>query len=190
MAAKEIVVKKYVVRLSRGERSLLETMIRKGPRTPPAEGADLVEGGRLGSRRRGSGNQIIAALTNRRIHDLPGAQAIAGIGLRGRAEPQAAGHAWGSRIFDGEKEAKRIALACSGPPRGRARWTLRLLEGSPRSLVPKDGAKNSMLPVMRTKGWRSAGSRELSTITAQTTPCERVGSPAQQSASTPGASYA
>ena len=32
------------------------------------------------------------------------------------------------RIFDGEKEAKLIALACSEPPKGRARWTLRLLE--------------------------------------------------------------
>jgi transposase len=32
------------------------------------------------------------------------------------------------RIFDGEKEAKLIALACSKPPKGRARWTLRLLE--------------------------------------------------------------
>jgi hypothetical protein len=31
-------------------------------------------------------------------------------------------------IFDGEKEAKLIALACSTPPKGRARWTLRLLE--------------------------------------------------------------
>src|SRR5271157_5599652 len=31
-------------------------------------------------------------------------------------------------IFDGEKEAKLIALACSKPPKGRARWTLRLLE--------------------------------------------------------------
>ena len=30
-------------------------------------------------------------------------------------------------IFDGEKEAKLIALACSKPPKGRARWTLRLL---------------------------------------------------------------
>ena len=29
------------------------------------------------------------------------------------------------RIFDGEKEAKLIALACSKPPEGRARWTLR-----------------------------------------------------------------
>jgi hypothetical protein len=32
------------------------------------------------------------------------------------------------RIFDGEKEAKLIALACSEPPKGRARWILRLLE--------------------------------------------------------------
>jgi len=33
-----------------------------------------------------------------------------------------------ARIFDGEKEAKLIALACSKPPSGRARWSLRLLE--------------------------------------------------------------
>jgi hypothetical protein len=29
--------------------------------------------------------------------------------------------------LDGEKEAKLIALACSAPPEGRVRWTLRLL---------------------------------------------------------------
>src|SRR5262249_53152300 len=33
-----------------------------------------------------------------------------------------------ARIFDGEKEAKLIALACSKPPKGRARWTQRLLD--------------------------------------------------------------
>jgi hypothetical protein len=31
-------------------------------------------------------------------------------------------------VFDGAAEAKLIALACSPPPTGRARWTLRLLE--------------------------------------------------------------
>ena len=31
-------------------------------------------------------------------------------------------------IFDGEKEARLMALACSTPPEGHARWTLRLLE--------------------------------------------------------------
>ena len=30
-------------------------------------------------------------------------------------------------IFDGEAEAKLITLACSQPPAGRARWTIRLL---------------------------------------------------------------
>ena len=29
------------------------------------------------------------------------------------------------RIFDGAKEAKLIALACSEPPKGHTRWTLR-----------------------------------------------------------------
>jgi hypothetical protein len=31
------------------------------------------------------------------------------------------------RKFDGAAEARLIALACSGPPEGRARWTLKLL---------------------------------------------------------------
>jgi hypothetical protein len=30
-------------------------------------------------------------------------------------------------IFDGEAQAKLIALACSKPPEGHARWTIRLL---------------------------------------------------------------
>jgi len=31
------------------------------------------------------------------------------------------------RTLDGKAEARLIALACSAPPQGRARWTLRLL---------------------------------------------------------------
>ena len=31
------------------------------------------------------------------------------------------------RILDGEKEARLIALGCSPPPKGHARWTLHLL---------------------------------------------------------------
>jgi hypothetical protein len=31
--------------------------------------------------------------------------------------------------LDGEKEARLVKLACSKPPQGRARWTLRLLAG-------------------------------------------------------------
>jgi len=32
-----------------------------------------------------------------------------------------------SRVLDGESEARLVSLACSEPPAGRARWTLRLL---------------------------------------------------------------
>ena len=32
-------------------------------------------------------------------------------------------------IFDGEAQARLIALACSTPPEGHARWTIRLLAG-------------------------------------------------------------
>ena len=32
-----------------------------------------------------------------------------------------------ARKLDGEQEAKLVAVACSGPPEGKKRWTLRLL---------------------------------------------------------------
>ena len=32
-----------------------------------------------------------------------------------------------NRILDGEKEARLLAIGCSEPPKGRARWTLELL---------------------------------------------------------------
>ena len=49
------------------------------------------------------------------------------------------------RIFDGEKEAKLIALACSKPPKGRARWTLRLLENKVVELGIVDQASDSTI---------------------------------------------
>lgn len=41
-------------------------------------------------------------------------------------------------IFDGEKQAQLIALACSEPPEGYARWTIRLLAEKvvERQIVP------------------------------------------------------
>jgi len=31
------------------------------------------------------------------------------------------------RIIDGEKEARLISIACSAPPKGRAKWTMQML---------------------------------------------------------------
>ena len=50
-----------------------------------------------------------------------------------------------ARIFDGEKEAKLIALACSEPPQGRARWTLRLFEHKVVELNIVDRASDSTI---------------------------------------------
>ena len=121
MAAKEISVKKYVVRLSGEERERLETLIRKGK--SPARRvlkarillkADVSEAGKGWS-----DNRIIEALETspsmvyrvRKQLVEEGFEAV--LSRKPRAMPAVA------RIFDGEKEAKLIALACSTPPKGR-----------------------------------------------------------------------
>jgi hypothetical protein len=147
MAAKEISVKKYVVRLNGEERDRLETLIRKGK--SPAQRllkarillkADVSEGGDGWS-----DSQITKALetTPSMVHRVrkqlveEGFDAV--LSRKQRAMPAVA------RIFDGEKEAKLIALACSKPPKGRARWTLRLLENKVVELNIVDRASDSTI---------------------------------------------
>ena len=130
MAAKEISVKKYVVRLSGEERERLETLIRKGK--SPARRvlkarillkADVSEAGKGWS-----DNRIIEALETSPSMVYRVRKQLVEEGLKAvlSRKPRAAPAV--PKIFDGEKEAKLIALACSQPPKGRARWTLRLLE--------------------------------------------------------------
>jgi len=147
VAAKEIGVKKYVVRLSGGEREQLATLIRKGK--SPAQRlvkarmllkADVSEAGEGWS-----DNQIIEALETspsmvyrvRKQLVEEGLEAV--LSRKPRATPSV------PRIFDGEKEAKLIALACSEPPKGRARWTLRLLENKVVELAIVDRASDSTI---------------------------------------------
>ena len=147
MAAKEISVKKYVVRLSREERERLETLIRKGK--SPAQRllkarillkADVSEAGEGWS-----DSRIINALETsvsmvyRVRKQLVEEDFEAVLSRKQRATPAVA------RIFDGEKEAKLIALACSKPPKGRARWTLRLLETKVVELDIVDRASDSTI---------------------------------------------
>jgi len=147
MARKEISVKKYVVRLSSEERQQLETLIRKGRGSArqllkarillKADVSDAGPGW--------SDSKIIAALdTNasmlyrvRKQLVEEGFEAV--LSRKQRATPAVA------RIFDGEKEAKLIALACSKPPKGRARWTLRLLENKVVELGIVERASDSTI---------------------------------------------
>ncbi|MGH9619574.1 MAG: helix-turn-helix domain-containing protein [Bryobacteraceae bacterium] len=116
--------------MSADERERLEALIRKGK--SPAQRllkarillkADVSEGGEGWS-----DSRIIKALETsvsmvyrvRKQLAEEGLEAV--LSRKQRATPAV------PPIFDGEKEAKLIALACSKPPKGRARWTLRLLE--------------------------------------------------------------
>ena len=147
MAGKEIAVKKYVVRLSCEERERLEALIRKGKSSAKQQlkarillKADVSQAGEGWS-----DNRIIEALETsasmvyrvRKQLVEEGFEAV--LRRKQRATPA------GSRIFDGEKEAKLIALACSQPPKGRARWTLRLLEEKVVELEIVDRASDSTI---------------------------------------------
>src|SRR5512146_968765 len=162
MAAKVPSVKRCVVRLSAEERRELEAMVRKGK--SPAQRllkarillkADVSEAGEGWS-----DSRIIKALETsvsmvyrvRKQLVEEGFEAV--LSRKQRATPAVA------RIFDGEKEAKLIALACSKPPKGRARWTLRLLENKVVELGIVDRASDSTIhrTLKKTVSNRIAGS--------------------------------
>lgn len=147
MATKDIAVKRYLVRLSAEEREQLQALIGKGK--SPAKRllkarillkADVSEAGEGWS-----DGRIIKALDTSvsmvyRVRKQLVEEGFAAVlSRKQRATPAVA------RIFDGEKEAKLIALACSKPPKGRARWTLRLLENKVVELGIVDRASDSTI---------------------------------------------
>ena len=147
MAAKEISVKKYVVRLSGEERERLQALIRKGkgPARRLLKARILLKADVSDSGEGWSDSRIIAALDTSAsmIYRLrkqlveEGFEAV--LSRKPRMTPPVAA------IFDGEKEAKLIALACSKPPTGRARWTLRLLENKVVELGIVERASDSTI---------------------------------------------
>ena len=146
-AAKEIIVKKYVVRLSGDEREQLAALTRKGrgPAQRLMKARILLKADASESGEGWSDNRIVEALGTsasmvyrvRKQLVEEGLEAM--LSRKPRATPAV------PRIFDGEKEAKLIALACSQPPKGRARWTLRLLENKVVELNIVDRASDSTI---------------------------------------------
>jgi Homeodomain-like domain len=130
MAVKEIAVKKYVVKLDEAERSHLQALITKGksPAKRLLKARILLKADACGRGEGWSDGRIVEALdTNmsmvtrvRRQFVEEGLEAV--LGRKQRESPAR------TPIFDGEKQARLTALACSTPPEGYARWTLRLLE--------------------------------------------------------------
>ena len=130
MVSKESAVKKYIVTLSGAEREQLTALIHSGKH--PAQKllkarillkADTSQGGEGWS-----DSQIAVALQTSADTVSRTRQRLVEEGLEAALIRKHSPNSARRRIFDGAAEARLIALACSKPPAGRARWTLQLLE--------------------------------------------------------------
>ena len=130
MARNKTAVKKYVVTLSDEEREQLNAMLNKGKHPArqslkarillKADASDVGEGW--------SDSHIVAALETSVDTVARTRQRLVEEGLDSALKRHHSPNSARRRIFDGEAEAKLIALTRSPPPKGRARWTLILLE--------------------------------------------------------------
>ncbi len=121
--------KKYIVELDASERDRLNTLISKGT----ASAKTILKARILLKADQGEDGpgwldgQIVEALDTNLIMVSRVRKKLVSEGLEAvlarkkRATPPVA------PIFDGEAQARLTALACSKPPQGHARWTIRLL---------------------------------------------------------------
>ena len=130
MAAKDVSVKKYVVRLSAEERAHLNDLIHKGKRSAQLLTkarillkADVSEAGEGWSDSRIAEALDVGIATVQRTRRQLVEEGFESV-LTRKYNPNSAR----PRIFDGAAEAKLIALTCGPAPAGYAKWTLRLLE--------------------------------------------------------------
>jgi transposase len=151
--AKEELLKKYLVKLSEDERVELESLIRRGKESVRKVKRALV----LLAVDDGHKDEDIAA--NVRVHRTTVEH------LRKRFAEEGLAAALGerprpgkARMLDGRQEAYVIALACSEPPEGRVRWTLRLLANRLVELEIVDGISHHTVGRLLKKGTSSPGS--------------------------------
>jgi hypothetical protein len=161
--------KKYVVRLSSDERDRLESLIAKGKSAAQhlrkarillkSDVSDAGEGWSDSRIAEALNTNVTAVHLVRKQLVEEGFEAV--FTRKKRTTPPV------PRIFDGEKEARLIALSCSKPPAGYARWSLRLLENKVVEMDIVDGAsdstigrvlkKHSQAPSQETVGYSAQG---------------------------------
>jgi hypothetical protein len=122
-------MKKYIVRLQAVERSMLEQLVRIGKAAAyRIRHANILlavdqsdEGPKMkdieAARAFNASVRSIEALRKRLVEE----GLDAALDRKKQARPSV------EQMFDGEKEAKLIAIACGEKPQGRTRWTLELL---------------------------------------------------------------
>ena len=121
--------KRFVVKLSRGERERLDKLIRKGKTSAKIilKARILLKADQGEAGERWSDEEICRVLDTNvgmvaRVREKLVTEGLDAVFARKKRETPPI-----EPIFDGEKQAQLIALACSEPPAGHARWTIRLL---------------------------------------------------------------
>jgi transposase len=130
VTAKQIAVKKYVVNLSDTERERLNGLIHMGkhPARQLTKARILLKADVSAAGEGWSDRRIATALDTSIDTVARTCQQLVEEGFEAVLTRKHSPASARPRIFDGAAEAKLIALACSKPPNGRARWTLHLLE--------------------------------------------------------------
>ena len=131
--------KTFIVELDTAERTRLSDLVSKGKapaktilKAPILLKADEAEGGDA------CADEATCSALDTKVTMVSRARETRLRGARCRADAQAARNPPIAPIFDGEGQAQLTALACSEPPKGYARWTIRLLASAvvERKIVP------------------------------------------------------
>ena len=132
MTAQQEAVKKYVVQLSDEERERLNTLIRTGKhRARQLMKARILLKADVSEAGEGWSDSLIASALDTTVNTVARTrQRLVEEGFEAALTHKHSPASARPRIFDGVAEAKLFALACSEPPKGCARWTLKLLEAA------------------------------------------------------------
>lgn len=119
--------KKYIVRLTAKEKKELENLVKKGKtqayRVKHANILLAIDAdGQNWSDHQAAKAYKCHQNTVRNVR-----QRFVEQGLEAALERKAQQSPSRERILDGEKEARLISIACSTPPKGRAKWTVQML---------------------------------------------------------------
>jgi transposase len=147
VTGQETSTKKYVVRLSADERERLNALINAGkhPARKLLKARILLKADISADGEGWSDSRIAEALDTSTDTVLRTRQRLVEEGVDGALAYKYSPASARPRIFDGAAEAQLIALACGEPPKGRARWTLRLLEEQVVELKIVDRASDNTI---------------------------------------------
>jgi transposase len=154
---------KYVVRLEAEERQLLLELVTKGKRAASVlTRARILLKGDAGAEGPGCGDRVIAEAVETSLSSVHRVrQAFVEEGLEAalyRKKPTGRQY----RKLDGDQEARLVAIACSTPPTGRARWTMQLLADKLVELKVVDSitgecVRTTLKKTTSSLGWKNSG---------------------------------